>query len=343
MKMNHRLTVLLVALAAAVGIALADARIETSTRVTMVGGFGNTEARTKTEFQGQNKYDISNFRLTGLAGVAGQYQNSVVVTRVDSGVIWTLHHADRTYSQQPLTGLVPEDTARLRAYQDSARARRHYQVVRSELTVQHPDSNKTINDFPCTKHVITLTVVLRDSAARDTVTEVMTTTLWLTPLTDKLRQVQAEQKRFYDAYVARTNTRLSPDEAAGYGLSFLTVMLGLSEQEAAANLAKVRAELGKLQGYAVVTDVNWRVRGDSSAQTTAAAPPEPAAPSPLSLSRGGLGDYVGGRIAQQAMQGRTQPSTDLAFSSYSEVTLVSTDPVDPTHFVVPEGYRRVTR
>ncbi|MBM3316041.1 hypothetical protein FJY71_09470, partial [candidate division WOR-3 bacterium] len=114
MKKPHRLVALIVLLATT-AVALADARIETSSRISMVGGFGNTEARNKTEFQGEKKYDISNFRLTGLAGIAGEYQNSVVITRVDSGVVWTLHHGNRTYSQQPLTGPLPEDTARLRA------------------------------------------------------------------------------------------------------------------------------------------------------------------------------------------------------------------------------------
>lgn len=338
--MKTQRLIAVIAVLFAVNLARADARIETFTRTTMPGGIGTMEANNKTEYQADKEYTITNFRLTGLAGVGGQYQNSVLVTRVDKGVVWELHHGNKTYVERPLTAPTESAAAGSRG---SGTPDKRYRVVKADISVTHPGNKREVNGFACTDHIITFTLVLRDSAEKKDVTEVMTTTLWLTPFTETLRKAQAEQRRYQQAYAAKVKSKLSADEAGRLGLSFMTAMLGLPPEEAAQQLAKVSAELAKLDGYAVITEVKWQLKGDSVPATAAAPEPEPA-PSPLSLSRGSLGNYLGNQIARQAI-GSQPPSssTDVLFTSYTEVKTVAVDPVPASDFELPAGYKQVAK
>jgi len=160
----------------------------------------------------------------------------------------------------------------------------------------------------------------------------MTTDLWNTPLTDKLKQAREIEAEFSRNYMKKLGVGLSPEETDRLGAGMLTSMYGLDAKETAGKLEEVGKEMAKVEGYPIVTEVKWQVKNDSAAAKKPEPEPEPA---PTTL---------GGLIANRLAPKPTAPQDQgVLFSSYQEVKSVSLDAVPGTDFEIPTGYKKVEK
>ena len=332
------------------GTGLADVKIEAFTRISMPGGLGDMESNSKIEYQGEKQYDISNTRMVGglVSAVAGGYRNSATITRVDRELIWDIYHGDATYHERPLAVV---SYAAMGERQDSVelKAERHsrYTVVRSELTVEETGEQKDINGFPCSEHVLTYEVELREEETGELSGRKMVVDLWVTPMTDLLRQVVDEQVDYARALQEKLDFDYSPQDMERLGMNMMTAMFGIEPEDAQDKLGEVVDRLAAIEGYPIVTEVTWKVTVEEGVE------PEPEVKEekqsggfPFPTSRGAMRGLVADKIAGEIMgQVKTpEPSEpDLLFSSYREVKSVSVAGLPASDFEVPEGYTPVSK
>jgi hypothetical protein len=337
-------TVLLVLATLTVGLAVADLKTETSTRASMLTGIGSTEISTVTQYQGDKRAENHTMKMVGGIGgmFAGKPQTSVEITRLDKDLVWNLNPPKKTYTERPIA--LPAGTETKAERKQSGPEQKPYKIVKSDIKVTKTGAKKDINGFACSEYLITWELVLEDTASKGRVTQVMTTDLWNTPLTDKLKQareIEAEFGRNYTkklasaAPVGQLGVAMSPEETDRLGAGMLTSMYGLNPKETAGKLEEIGKELAKVEGYSIVTEVKWQVKNDSAAAKKPEPEPEPEQP-PTSL---------GGLIANKLTPKPAAKPKDegVIFSSYYEVKSVSLDAVPETDFEIPTGYKRVEK
>ena len=316
------LPLLLVLVALSAGPALADLKTETVTRASMVAGMGSTEINSVTQYQGDKRSDDHTMKMVGgvMGALAGKPQSSVEITRLDKGVVWDVNQPQKTYTERPITALTGQE---VKGGTKSGPAQKPYKIVKSDIKVTKTGATKTINGFACTEYLITWEVVLEDTASKSQTTQVMTTDLWNTPLTDQLKQARDIENAFGQEYAQKLGLGLSPEESNQLGASMLTSMYGLDSKETADKLEEVGKEMAKVEGYPIVTDVKWQMKGDTTARKTEAQaqPEEP----PTSL--GGL---LANKLAPKPSS--NPQDAGVMFSSHHEVKSVSLDAVPATAF-----------
>jgi hypothetical protein len=315
------------------GPARADLKTETLTRASLLTGIGTTEIQSTTEYQGDKRATNQTSKMVGGVGgvFAGKPQTSVEITRLDKDLVWDLNPPKKTYTERPIA--LPAGTeVKGERRQSGPDQGRPYKIVKSELKVNKTGAKKDINGFPCVEYLVTWELVLEDTASKGTVTQVMTTDQWNTPLTDKLKQAREIEAEFSRNYAKKLGVGLSPEATDRLGAGMLTSMYGLDPKETAGKLEEVGKELAKVEGYPIVTEVKWQVKDDSAAAKRPEPEPEPA---PRSL-RG----LIGKEIAKSMTPDKPKEE-GVIFSSYLEVKSVSLDAIPETEFEVPDGYKKV--
>ena len=334
------------------GAGFADVRIETLSRVSMLAGIGDLEVSSKTEYQGDKSYRISNSRFVGgvMGAVAGGYTNSAEITRVDKGLAWEIYHGDATYYERPLVapsyGQYGGGEASAEAKTES---RGKYEVTNTELSVEHTGEKKDINGFPCEQHVVTYIVDMKDTEEGTELSQQMTADIWVTPMTDKLKKAQKAQTGFHKALLEYLGLDASPQDMERLGMNMMTSMYGVDPDDAQKRLNEVADELASIEGYPIVTDVKWKVVADEEEEPE----PEPEVKEekqsggfPFPTSKGAMRGLVAKKIAGEIMeQAETKEPTEpeYLFTSRYEVKSVSVDDLPKTDFEIMEGYTPVTK
>ena len=333
--MKSILTVLLVLGTAAAGLAIADLKTETLTHATLLTGIGTTEVNSVNEYQGDKRADNLTTKMVGgiMGALAGKPQTTVKVTRLDKDLVWELNPPKKTYTERPIASPV-EPEVKSEKRQSGPDQRSPYKIVKSELKVNKTGAAKDINGFACVEYLVTWELVLEDTASKGLVTQLMTTDLWNTPLTDKLKQAREIEAEFGRKLASKLGLGLSPEETDRLGAAMLTTMYGLDPKETAPKLEQVGKELAKVEGYSIVTEVKWQVKNDSAAGKKPEPEPEPE-PAPTSL--GGL---IANKLAPKPAAGKPKEE-GVIFSSRYEVKSVSLDALPAEGFEIPAGYKKV--
>jgi hypothetical protein len=341
--MSKTILALSVSLVVLAGLAFADVRTEMLTRISMPAGMGNMEGTTVTEYQGDKRNETGTMKFVGgiVGAFAGGPQNQAEITRLDKEVIWDLDHKAKAYTEKPLTAAEkPMKGVDVKSERSGEPPDQHYRITKSEVKVVKTGAEKTINTFPCKEYVITYDMVIEDSATKKTIEQVMTMDMWATPLTDALKAAQAAQTEFNQKLAKKTGMELSPDEAQQLGMGSLTAAYGLDSRATAEKMAEVSAEMDKIEGYPIVTDLKWQMKGDSLAE----AQPEPAEeeePSPSATGVPSLGSMLGKALGNKIASKPTQSEPGVLFTSYFELKSVTTSDIAADHFEVPAGYKKV--
>ena len=338
----HRTTTICVLLLT--GMALADVKVQTVTRVSLLAGLGTTEVTAGEMYQGDKKAADQSTRIVG--GIAGALskgaQTTVQITRLDKDVIWDLDPKAKTYTENPIKPLTREELtgAKVETEQSGPKEKSDYRVAKSELKVEKTGQTKTVNGFACTEYLMTWDVVLEDSAAKQKVNQVMTTDLWTTPLTDDLEKAKAAQDEFNRAYAKKLGAEMDAAQMQEMGSAMLASMYGVDSREAATGLAKVSAEMQKVEGYPIVTEVTWQLKPDSA--SAAAAKPEPKEEEeerPTSIV-----NALSQKVAKAIVKEPKEPAKkDVLFSSHMEVKSVATAEIPAANFEIPEGFKKVEK
>lgn len=336
------------ALLSAAAPAWADALIERYSRSEGFAGMGGFEGTTATATIATAQRSESTLKFTGsflgaIQRMAGG-GDRVRITRLDREVVWTLDPEKKTYTEAPLNSRgererrEPTSGPPRQEKPDSS----DVVVTRSEFKVERTGAKQVVNGFPCEEYLATWLVETRNQKTAETGKSVMTTHLWTTPETAEIRAARAEEQAYHAAYLRKIELPMSPEEARSFGMAALAGTLGLGEAEQQRALARLRAEMAKVEGYPIVTQVEWSVEG-SGGETRESPPPRSGG------AGGGAGDlgsvlgklFGGGGQKGGAESARGGPErSGSVFNLYTEVKSLKVVPSDPSRFEVPTGYVR---
>lgn len=330
-----RQTIAVAVLLLATAVASADVSVERFSRTTLLAGLGTMESNERVGLQGDKRVVDTDSRIVGgvLGLLGGGATKAGQLTRLDRDSIWDLDHKAKTYTVRPIKFPADSEIAGLNAQAEGSGepAGQDWRVKRSEFKVEKTGQEKAINGFPCTEYLLTWTLVLEDTAKKEELEQTMTTRQWNTPLTDELKAAQAAEAEFNRKLYKKMGVEVSTEEMQDMGGALLTGTYGLDSRETARKMAEVNAELAKISGYAIVTETQWRVKGDS----TQAVKPEPE-PEPAS---GGLGGMLSRKIANAVAPKPKNPNDGMLFSSYNELKAVRVETLPAERFAVPAGYK----
>ncbi|MGH7266260.1 MAG: hypothetical protein ACREMB_15650 [Candidatus Rokuibacteriota bacterium] len=327
--------------------AWADAVVERFTRSDGFAGMGAFEQTSVTvtspsaqREEGQTKFTGS--FLAAIQKMAGM-GDTVRITRLDRDLVWELDPEKRGYTEQPLTARGERERGGPTPTQPAPQKGEPSDVVvtKNEFKVERTGARKTINGFACEEYLATWVLETRNTKTGETGKSVMTDRVWTTPETADLRAATAVETAYSRAYLKKIGLEMSPAEAR----KLLVGLTGLSEPEQQKALARAGAEMGKIQGYQVVSQIEWNVEGSGSpAQGPGASRDTGGGRDPgMAEVMGQLGKLFGGaaRSGEAPAGGKAgaerRPSL---FTLYTEVKSVRSLASDPARFEVPAGYTR---
>lgn len=205
--------------------------------------------------------------------------------------------------------------------------------VEVDFDVKKTSETRTINGFATTKSVMTITVREKGKTLDQSGGLVMTTDLWLTPSAPSTRDLVDFDMRYAQKLYGPVVTGASAQDMA-------TAMALYPQMKPA--LDRMRAESGKLEGTAILTDIKMESVPPGTANSASAAMP---APEPEQKKRG-LGGMLGGlkKMAEQANQGGdSKPAQRSIFLTTSVEMLKVTTDVDAASVAMPVGFKEATK
>jgi hypothetical protein len=320
------------------GLALGDVSLTTLTRFSLPANTGTMEATMTSEYQGDKRNETGTTKMVGglLGALAGKPNDVAQVTRLDKEVIWDIDNKGKSYTEKPLNEIEKAGSSVEVKTEGSGTPPSKYRITKADVSVKTTGQEKTINSFPCKEHVITFELVMEDTATKKTLSQVMTTDMWMTPLTEALRKAQAAQDSFNLKLAKKSGVQVAAQGNNQMGAEALVAAYGLDPAVTAAKMQEVSREMEKIKGYPVVMDLKWQLKGDSTpAAKTEEEPEEEPAQAPTGL--GGLMGKLTAKITPQAP--KSEP--DVLFTSYVEVKAVSVSDIAAERFEVPAGYKLV--
>ena len=199
--------------------------------------------------------------------------------------------------------------------------------VEVDFDVKNTGVTKSINGFNTRQSVVTITVREKGKTLDQGGGMVMVTDLWLTPNAPSTKELIDFEMKYAEKI---------------YG----PMVMGASAQDMAMAMAmyphikpaldKMKAEGGKLDGTAILTEMRMEAVPPGAANTTAAAP------APAEPARKGLGGMLGGlkkmAEAQKAPDPNAKPQRAMILSTTIEMLKLTTD-VDAATVALPAGFR----
>lgn len=337
-----RTVVVLVTLSVAT-TAGADALIERYSKSDGFAGMGGFEMTSIETTSAAAQRDETKMKFTGgflsaIQKMAG-FGDSVRITRIDRDLVWSLDPEKKTYTEAPLTARGererPAPGPRPKKEKDEPS---DWVVTKNEFKVEKTGGKKVVNGFPCEEYLVTWLVETRNVKTGETGKSLMTNRLWTTPETAEIRAAQAEEQAYAKAYLKKIGLEMSPAESQRY----LAGLSGLSEPEQQKALAKLAAEMGKVKGYTIVSQLDWTAEGSGAGAESRES----------GSSRGGgqqpdLGQVFGKLFGGGKKSSKSETSSGgkagqersgSLFNFYTEVRSIRTGGHDPARFEVPAGY-----
>jgi hypothetical protein len=259
------------------------------------------------------------------------------IVRVDRKLVWSLVPAKREYTECPITGCA---SAASRPGQQQQQPRPDEPKKQQEptcpvtlktndLKVDATGERRNVNSFSTERFRIDWIVALADNAGRTTTNRVQMD-LWTTPETGAVKEVQAINENFQRRYASALTRGDSPvgkflPQNVAAAMASLMRNVDANDQR---TLARWAAELKKVRGYPIATQMSWTAEGTICGDQGAGG----SAPATAAGIGGMLGGMFGGRKADGA------PAPLITFSH--EVRTVAVQPVADTVFTPPADYRK---
>ena len=198
-----------------------------------------------------------------------------------------------------------------------------------DFDIKNTNETKTINGFDTKKSVITITVREKGKTLNESGGMVMTTDTWLAASAPSTKDLTDFEMRYAKALYGPMVVGASPQDMAAAMAMYPQIKPALD---------KMRAEGGKLQGTAILTDTRMEAVPPGTANTTAAAVPAPEEP-----KKKGLGGMLGGlkKMAEEAQkndQNGGKPAERAIIMTTSMEMLKLTTDVDAAAVALPAGF-----
>jgi len=198
-----------------------------------------------------------------------------------------------------------------------------------DFDVKNTPETRTINGFDTKKSVMTVTVREKGKTLNESGGVVMTTDMWMTPSAPSTKELMEFDRKYAE--------KLYGPMVVGASAQDMAMAMAMYPQMKPA-LDKMRAEGGKLQGTAILTDMRLESVPPGTAGTTSAALPAPEEP-----KKKGFGGMIGGlkkmaeESQQQQNQGGAKPQRAIILTTSVEMVKLTTD-VDAASVAIPAGF-----
>ncbi|OGD21732.1 MAG: hypothetical protein A2W03_18195 [Candidatus Aminicenantes bacterium RBG_16_63_16] len=213
-------------------------------------------------------------------------------------------------------------------------------VTKNEFKVEDTGEESTINNFACHKYIVLWLTEWEDTQTGEKGSSRLETAVWTTPISDTLREAQAEEMKFSKAYLAKIGVDMEPAQRDMLGTSWLTMLdaFGRPGAKPKQDYSKTAAEIQKIQGYPIVIDGRYDVKGT---KPQAAAGTETAEGEEESSKdvKGAIGGFLKKSLKKKPAD--TAPKADEPTLTYRIETLeISTPSLSAADFQVPAGYKK---
>ena len=200
--------------------------------------------------------------------------------------------------------------------------------VEVDFDMKNTGATKTINGFDTRQTVVTITVREKGKTLDQSGGMVMTTDLWLAPGAPSTKELADFDVRYAQKLYGPMVTGASAQDMA--------MAMAMYPQIKPA-LDKMRAEGGKVEGTAILTDMRMEAVPPGTANTTAAAPaPEPE------QKKGRFGGVMGGlkKMAEagQNNNSNAKPQRSIIMTTSVEMLKLTTD-VTADAVAIPAGFK----
>lgn len=213
-------------------------------------------------------------------------------------------------------------------------------VTKNEFKVEDTGEESTINNFPCRKYLVLWLTEWEDTQTGEKGSSRLDTAVWTTPMSDTLREAQAEEMKFNQAYLEKIGIKMDASQRDVLGMSWISMLdaFGRPGAKPQQDTSKAAAEMKKIQGYPVVIDGKYDVKG---VKPKAAAGDETAESeeTPPSDVKGAIGGFLKKSLKKKPSE--TAPKTDEPTLTYRIETLEITTPsLSAADFQVPADYKK---
>ena len=198
-----------------------------------------------------------------------------------------------------------------------------------DFDIKNTAETRTIIGFETKKTVMTITVREKGKTLNDSGGMVLTTDLWLAPNAPSTKDLADFDMR----YAQKLSAPMAVTGASAQDMAMATAMYPQMKPA----MDKMRAEGGKIQGTAILTDTRIEAVPPGTANQTSAAPAPEAAP-----AKKGFGGMLGGlkKMAeenQKASNSDAKPTRSIIMTTTVEMLKLTTD-VDAASVAIPAGY-----
>lgn len=199
--------------------------------------------------------------------------------------------------------------------------------VEVDFDMKNTGATRNINGFDTRQSVMTITVREKGKTLDQSGGMVMTTDLWLAPSAPSTKELAEFDMKYAQKLYGPMVTGASAQDMA--------MAMAMYPQIKPA-LDKMRAEGGKVDGTAILTEMRMETVPPGTANTTAAAAPEPE------QKKGRFGGMLGGlkkmAEASQNNSGNAKPQRSIIMTTSVEMLKLTTD-VTADAVAIPAGFK----
>ena len=315
-------------------------------------GYGASASEGERSVSGLKAREDADVRFTGavlglFAGKKGRETTRIL--RVDLDKRWELDPAKRTYTESPIKLPPPEPSAEPEEKGGKAgkREKPTHRIKSASASVEKTKDKKDVNGFPASRYAAKLSIVVEEIATKKTSEYQMTSDIWTTPWTKKLRTAADEEAKFQRAYLKKLGVELAPQDRSRFGLETARMLLAAAGPDVEKALTKLTREMGRVEGYPVLTESQWRMPAAPAAKEKPAPDEEGSALSDAAgagsiggAALGMLGGMAKRAASKKAKQAAEAKAGEPAFSVRVEISKVDTAAVPAERFELPKGYKK---
>jgi len=340
----YSMTALLLAAPALAGVA----KKTKSNIVFQKFGAFSLASSSKTTADMQWTSSVSDFKGQGLTGgLVGKTLlrsgDTGQIIDLPASSIATLDNKKKEYTVAPIKKLTEEMGEAQKEAQAEPQKKEppsNIKVTKNEFKVTDTGEESTQNNFPCRKYLVFWLTEWEDTQTGEKGSSRLDTAVWTTPMSDMLRDAQAEEMKFNTAYLEKLGIDIEQSQRDVLGMSWISMLdaFGRPGAKPKQDYSKAAAEMKKIQGYPIVIDGKYDVKGVKPQASAGAETAESEEESPADV-KGAIGGFLKKSLKKKPSD--TAPKTDEPTMTYRIETLeIATPSLGAADFQIPAGYKK---
>jgi hypothetical protein len=312
-------------------------------------GFGKFTTTQSEKLTAEQKWTNSLGEFKG-EGLAGKLVGKAMMRAGDTGeiidlsasTITQLDNKKKEYTVSPIKKLSEEMGGKPEAAEKPSEkeTESHIKVTKNEFKVQDTGEQSTINNFPVHKYLVLWLMEWENTQTGEKGSNQLDSTVWTTPLTDTIKQSQAEELKFSQAYMQKLGINMSQLQQDVLGTSWMSMLDAFGKPQARPKRenSQAAAEMQKIKGYPIVIDGKYMVTGQKPTAAAGETAEQQPQETPKSVG-GALGGFLKKTIKKKPAE-PTATANEPALSFHTEVLEISTPSLGSGDFQVPAGYKK---